>query len=693
LPWLLLLAALSLPALALAPRSQHVFWLPESALWLMLVPFAALLAWWSTRDLPQPPLPPNIARSFAVLGILWLLSALLAQRLDLSLLALAEWSGYALLFFAVWRLASNEVRRRQAVAWLLAYGVLSTAYAALQVAGGDRVAWTTEFGGRAGAFLGNPNFLGGHLALLFPVALALALDRRQKLSQPAWAVLPWATVGILGGGLCLTQTRGAWLGAGVGSVLVLVLAGLHMGSLLSRNRSMLLGLGFFGALGLALFFTQRPQAWTRVIHTFQGGDSELARRAFLMEKAAQVAGLRPWVGTGPGNFRIHFARVQVQGLDPQAYGSQPFVVGEHAHNDFLQMAAEAGWPAALLWALLMALVLRALYQSFTSARPVRDVSQSGLLGLGVLGGVTALLIHGLANFPFLILPTQGAAWALVALVLRSRAKPGLLAQPDDLIDEVALAGDPQPGTPHTTDGQGAWLALGLGLVLCSANVGYQGRRLAMDRLWWFGQGELDLGHVDQASAWLTRALAFDRHEDRLWALQGRAEQGQGHLDASLSSLREAQRLAPFDAELAQRLGRNLIDAHYYEEAQKVLEAANSYAPNYTELWDPLAAAFFFQGKYAETVQVYDRMIDLELGAENPYVNKAAAQGSQGHLPEALQTLQAAAARYPERPKVYVNEAITYLKLGQKPAARAALKEAIRLDPADPQIEALRKALR
>jgi Flp pilus assembly protein TadD len=188
-------------------------------------------------------------------------------------------------------------------------------------------------------------------------------------------------------------------------------------------------------------------------------------------------------------------------------------------------------------------------------------------------------------------------------------------------------------------------------------------------------------------------LALDRRDDRLWDLAGRAEQGQGQLENSIGSWREAQRLAPFDADIALRLGRNLIQARRYDEAEKVLRGASAYAPNYSELWDPLAASLFFQGKHAEAIQVYQQMIALKLGAENAYVNKAVAQGSLGDLAGALQTLQQADALYPEKPKVQLNQAITYLKLGQKPQARAALQRAVRLDPQDPQIEALTKALR
>jgi Flp pilus assembly protein TadD len=496
--------------------------------------------------------------------------------------------------------------------------------------------------------------------------------------------------------LLLSQTRGAWLGAGVGAALVLILARRHMGDLLERNRSALLKLGLAAFVGLTFYFVQRPQAWSRIAGTFSG-DGELARRAFLMKKAAQLATLQPLLGTGPGNFRIHFARVQVSSLSSQEVLAQPYVVGEHAHNDFLQMAAEAGWPAALLWALLMFLVLQALHQSFARSGVIREAAPSGLLGLGVFSGIAAMLVHGLVNFPFLILPTQGAAWALAAVVLRSRAWSGRSKAgrgdpaPTDLYED--LLDDGPASATGIPEQRYAGSLLALGLIVCAVSGIYNGRRLAMDRLWWVGQGELQLGRFEQAAPFLKRALALDRHEDRLWALQASAERGRGSLAGSIASLREAEALAPYDPEVALALGRALVDDKQYQAAETVLQAASIYAPNLTELWEPLGASLFVQGKYADAEQVYERMIGLKAGAENAYVNKAAVQGLQGQLKEALQTLKQAEERYPQRPKVFVNEVITYLKLGQKSEARAALKQAAQLDPLDPQIEPLKKVLR
>ncbi len=73
---------------------------------------------------------------------------------------------------------------------------------------------------------------------------------------------------------------------------------------------------------------------------------------------------------GPGNIRIQFPRVEVTRLGAQRSTTPSHIfVGEHAHNDFPQMAAEGGIPAALLWALLMGLWLWHLAAALQAAGP------------------------------------------------------------------------------------------------------------------------------------------------------------------------------------------------------------------------------------------------------------------------------------------------------------------------------------
>jgi tetratricopeptide (TPR) repeat protein len=720
---LCLLAALTLPALALFPPCMHGFVLPKSAAWEPLVVLAAALAWalprtregasrawfavwglWALAALgwlgvrafsaAPPSAPGDIQRLWLFRGTealaalclaerawrsgalsgsalaplprlafslaaCWFLSAALSARPDAAFPQLLDWAGYLLVFAAVWSLAADRAGQGRVLAALLFAGALNAVYGLVQTLGLDPVRWAETFDGRASGFFGNPDFLGGHLALLLPPALALALGP----GLGAWArALSWALVGLFGAALLATQTRGAWAGALAGCAVLFwglrrvdpALFVRRRAALLAGLLALVCGLGAWWGLGGA----------ARLGAAFSG-DQEAGERLFLMEKTAQLAWSHPLLGVGPGCFRVDFPSVEALGSGADL--GRPYVLSEHGHNDFLQMAADAGWPAALLW-LALSVLLCARLASGLGAAP----RGAGFLAAGVLGAWAALLVHGLANFPFQIVPTQSAAWALAALGLR------------------ALNPAPAPGTEAGVFSR-AWLALGL--ALAGLLVAARGRQLFEDALWWRGSGELALKNEAGALPLLRKAGALDPDEDRLWALQGQAQLDQGQWDAGIGCLRRAQSLNPYDALCALRLGQALMEQRRYDEARTVLGRAVAYAPNFADLWEPLAAADFEEGKFDAAISAYDRMLAFQVDQENAYTNKAAALGELGRLPEARRTLVEAERRFPGSGELRINLAITLYKMGLRKEAALALDEAAVLSPGDPQVDSLRKAMR
>jgi O-antigen ligase/Flp pilus assembly protein TadD len=627
-------------------------------------------------------LEPGLRRVGLALAALVCISGALSARPDAAVGTLLDWAAYPLVFAAAFRLLDTPRRRRALLLLLLWVAAANALYALLQVAGLDPVAWSRSFGGRPIGFLGNPNFLGGHMALLLPPALALVLDGRGTRAA-AWG--RWLLAALLGAGLLLSQTRGAWAGALLGCGLLLVLAARRAPGLLRRRRVPLLALGLLGALGLGVLFAAQPRALERVTDVLRGRDVEAERRAFLMRKTAQLAIAHPLLGVGPGNFRVAFPSVQVKGLKEEDYARQPYVVSEHGHNDLLQMAADAGWPAAALWGLLLLLVLRGIVRgAFRSMAGARSGGEALLL-LGVFGGLLALTVHGLANFPFLFMQTQATAWALAGLALRAVALP-----PSPALGEDEAAGEEDAPLAPAPAGRVSLLLI-LGAV---ASLGVlKGRGLVMEQFWWMGAGELGLGRHRVAADILLRALDFNRDEDRLWKLHGQAELGRELIWNGIGSLREAVRLNPWDAEAALRLGRACIENRLWEEAENVLTRAATYAPNLPDLWEPLAAAAYNQGHYEKAIQAYDWMIFYGVNLEAAYANKAACLGNQGRLPQALMVLLSGVKVLPRSGKLQVNLAVTYIRLGMRKQAREALAKAAEFSPGDPQLDSLRKVLR
>lgn len=661
---LLVSAGLILPSMLIYPGGEHVFWTPEALAARLLAPLALCLAL-----LAQPAegvtREPRLRPALWIFGAwaLWLcLAAAVSARPDLGLATLLEWAAYPLMFAATWRVSASTAARQRLATLVLAGGALHSIYALAQLAGLDLFAWSTGFGGRPGGLLGNPNFLGGHLALLLPLGLAWAL---QPMLNTAGTALAWANVTLLCGALLATQTRGAWIGAGVGLAwLLLRLRALLPGLLTQRKQELRILLAVLGvALGSALF--AKPQLATRLLDALLGRDVEVSRRVFLAGRTTRLALEHPGLGVGPGQFRIHFPSVQVSGIEPEALRQQDYIVTEHAHNDWLQMAAEGGWLAALLW---LALLIWFFAQAHRAPPEAAGATDRALLAGGG-GGLLALQLHGLANYPFLLWPTQMLAWGLAALCLR------------------ALWGaEPQPWRAARS-----WvLALGLAFAAFASWGGL--RFMFVDHLWWIGKGEIELKRAQVGMTWLGKASALAPKEDRIWALGGDTLTKMGEYEASISADQRALSLNPYDSLTRLRLGRNLIILGRMAEAEAALAELGRYAPNMKELWHPLAQALFANQKYLGAAEAYNWAIFYGQDPANAYVNQAACYGLLNEPPKAMATLEKAQVLYPLNAKVQVNIAITALRMGAKARARSAYERALSLDPEQAELPMIRRAL-
>jgi O-antigen ligase len=98
-----------------------------------------------------------------------------------------------------------------------------------------------------------------------------------------------------------------------------------------------------------------------------------------------LIGGHPWLGTGLGTFSVAYPSVQT------AFAGK-FV--SHAHNDYLEFAAELGIPAALLLFGAVFYVLLQCTRSFycSASRSEKTVA------LGCFGSLSAISLHSLTDF-------------------------------------------------------------------------------------------------------------------------------------------------------------------------------------------------------------------------------------------------------------------------------------------------------
>lgn len=286
--------------------------------------------------------------------------------------------------------------RRRAVTALLAGAFLASGMGVAQVVFGARLLSPYDVDERSVTFtaervfstFGNPIFFAGFLALTLPPALALAMERWRASFPPAQVALwPGSVILLMLAGLALASSRGAYLGVAAG--LGLVALGVPA---LRRAAAVVAGVV---AASVAVAGWWRPEL---VAHLLVAGDPVrllMWRTSLAMIVSAPVHG----VGLGRYTFAYPCAQQGVATAGEAGFG----VNAVHAHNDFLETAAELGLPGGLLFLAVFPGLL---------ALPL-----PGLRGWGIRGGVAAIGVHALFNFPAHTQPVMTLIWLMAALGL------------------------------------------------------------------------------------------------------------------------------------------------------------------------------------------------------------------------------------------------------------------------------------
>jgi len=218
---------------------------------------------------------------------------------------------------------------------------------------------------RAFAGFSTPAALGGFLALTLPVTIALARQARGR-NRGVWIVL----AGLQVAGFVATASATAALALLVATAIATLLWS-------RRRRAMIVAVAVLFVV-LAGVVAQRG-----VLRTPADPSGPLRQRAGNFGAALEMASDHPWSGVGPGGFSESYLMYRRPG------GNEV----RHAHSLPLELAAELGWPAAVLLSLtFFAIFVGPLWRSRGgSGDPWRRAVSVGL---------AAFAVQNLADFTF-----------------------------------------------------------------------------------------------------------------------------------------------------------------------------------------------------------------------------------------------------------------------------------------------------
>ncbi len=307
-----------------------------------------------------------------------------------------------LIIFVVMSLALNTLERLKQLIYIQAASVAMIAAFTL---------WKGHLiGGRLNGFLGgaysDPNDLALSIVVSIPLCLTLLFLARNIVTKALWALL----LLVMTYAVFLTGSRGGFLALSIATLVCLWEFAIR-----GRRRYLL---AFAALLGVVVLPVASGMVFGRLKGTFDINDDASAAytssqaRQQLFWRSIEVTKEHPLFGVGPGNF------LQISGS------------WHVAHNSFMQMSAEGGVPALLLYALI-------LWSGFRNVKAVksfaRGQTQKVLLARGLQASLAGFVVGSLfATFSYEFFPYMLVAYttALCALARESavRAKKEVVRQ-------------------------------------------------------------------------------------------------------------------------------------------------------------------------------------------------------------------------------------------------------------------------
>lgn len=283
--------------------------------------------------------------------------------------------------------ADSFVGHRRELIWsLVVSGAVVGGYMGLQRIGLDPFTWAQQFGGETTetSTLGNPNFVGGFLAIVLPLTAALWFTEHDDNRRHVWKA-----AALIGLGLVLSFSQGGYAAAAAGAA---VFAGFFFSHRWRRGR-------LFGALAAAAIAALVLGAVGFAMASPDAGFIPLTtqQRALWWRGALNVASEHPLVGAGPNAYAVEGWHNRPTD-DSLTHG---FDFSDDTHSVPLAFLTGAGILGLVGYLVLVGWLVR------------RGIEEEGedLLAVGLLGAAAAFVVQSLVSIDEVVLRTT--LWAIL----------------------------------------------------------------------------------------------------------------------------------------------------------------------------------------------------------------------------------------------------------------------------------------
>ena len=429
--WGLYLMVLSVPGQAYVSISLG----GSRVTFTQLAVLLAVLGWVGSRVIYRQPFIPQPIPRLVPFYLIYLSVMVLSMTVATSTSAsLDEFSRWLIASFA-YLLATSVINTRRQI-WELAIclcagsiieGIIGAAQSKLQSGPEGKYLPCIDSLRACGTFI-MPNSYAGYVEMALPLIVALALmawSNRTALMQKwfwsegkprdhmrptlwkshAWLLLiPASGISLLG--ILTAQSKGAFLGLGVATIVMtllvgrkaiplIILGGLALFLLVAGVQTGVVPPSTFGRL---VAFDQFTPFDVRDVVVTDDNFSTVERMA-MWQAGGNMFLSDPWLGVGIGNYNTRYFEFST----PQ----WPISRG-HAHNYYIQAAAETGIIGAVAYVVLL---LVAIGQGWQTVKQSRSDRMLWYIAWGAFGIIIAVAVHNLVEDLHVL--NMGIQWSTV----------------------------------------------------------------------------------------------------------------------------------------------------------------------------------------------------------------------------------------------------------------------------------------
>jgi len=563
-----------------------------------------------------------------------------------------------LLYFIVINNIKNDKQINRILISIIILGSLFGLYGILQYRGIDFYFWTGNVGRQLvfGLF-GNVNFFAEYL--IIPLSIAIGLFFTHENSMKKGILL----IGILfmGSSLILTFTRGSYLALLVSVLFMFFLFLFRRGiAFIKANRTTFTVITIIIILLLTLFFIPNPlnepgtviskiKGRTSVAQLSEGGS--IKRRIATWKFTGLIIKDHMLLGSGLGTFKYNTLDYQAkffnQGENREIY---PYGHAERAHNEYLQTWSEMGIIGLLIF---LWMIIAFFKNGIRKLKEMKNRYKQGLL-IGLLGGITAILVDAIFGFPLHLPASIYLFWLSIGLVVTIKdnvPEPEYLESNQKKYLKRAVPGDKKGN--QSTDALFYKIIYYLIIILVTSILClFLARPFIAQYHYYNAHEEIKDENWDEAIKEDEKALKWDPYFGEAYYDIGKILQIKGFNNISLEYFQKA--------------------AKYIDHPDLPQEFATSYLKkgqlNQAEIW--LKKAILYQKKRQTMLPLY-----AQLG--NVYIRQRKYNQAETALNESLKI-------DPEFINAHYGLANIYLTRNETDAALAELKKVIELAPDSPE---------